>query len=579
MLGVVSAAIDHFDAEITGIGRGKLRGEFAGGAFHFALIRADDRMDACLGCGCLLHRVKTAISYIVPDATVRVLNKVSTHARPLPHNHRVRLLRALPLCLASVAATAALPTVAPATPNRIELKPCTADGIQAVCGSYEVFEDRAAGSGRRIALKVVVLPAEQPQKQPDPLFILSGGPGQAASENAEFFSRSLSQVRQQRDLVLVDQRGTGGSNRLACNVYGATPQGHLLDLFPSDTLRACAEEWQKHADTRFYTTDIAMADLDEVRAALGYERLNLFGTSYGTRAAQVYMRQFPERVRAVILKGVTPLAESFFVPMPRDAQRALDLTFDDCAADAACRDAYPRLREEWAQVSRRLDDSDVETEIEDPDSKKKVLVRIGRGTIAPTIRTLLQSTQGAAQLPKLINRAAAGDFAPFAGAALNIRRTFLRGISLGMFLAVAGAEDIPLTDGDELARASRDTFLRDYYFQQVKRATPFLPLGTLPPSYREPVKSIVPTLLISGYLDPATPPSGGDEVARHLPNSRHVVVRNASHAYGGLSPCIDNVMAAFIASGSVEKLDLSCTNAVRRPPFALPDQPKPESVR
>ncbi|CAN5624489.1 hypothetical protein BH20VER1_BH20VER1_17950 [soil metagenome] len=200
-------------------------------------------------------------------------------------------------------------------PARVELKPCSVDEVEATCGTFEVFENRAAASGRRIALKVVVLPATGPEKQPDPLFILAGGPGQGASDNAEFIARTFAEVRKQRDIVLLDQRGTGGSNPLDCNVYGATPQGHLRDLYPPDAVRACAEEWQKRADTRFYTTDIAMADLDEVRAAMNYERVNLFGTSYGTRAAQVYMRQFPDRVRAVILKGVTPLAEPFFLPM------------------------------------------------------------------------------------------------------------------------------------------------------------------------------------------------------------------------------------------------------------------------
>lgn len=489
---------------------------------------------------------------------------MSTLARIPAHNRYVRFLHAVGVGLAILAPGTAMPQ---SQPQRLKLEPCRVDGIEARCGTYDVFEDRRAASGRHISLKVVVLPAEGPETQPDPLFILAGGPGQAASDNAEFFSRTLSQVRKNRDIVLVDQRGTGGSNPLGCDLYGKTPQGHLRDLYPPDAVRACAEEWAKRADTRFYTTDIAMADLDEVRAALGYERLNLFGTSYGTRAAQVYMRQFPGRLRAVILKGVAALEHSFLMPMARDAQRALDLTFDDCAADAVCHEAYPDLRQKWAEVSRRLDEGDVAAEVEDPESKNKVPVRIGRAGIAPTIRSLLQSVQGAAQLPKLISSAAAGDYSPFASAALTVRRSFSQIISPGMFLAVAGAEDLPLTDAAELARESRDTFLRDEYFQQVRRASAFLALGKLPPDYRQPVTSDVPTLLISGFLDPATPPSGGDEVARHLRNGRHVVVRNASHAYGGLSPCIDNVMAEFLATGSAREIGTSCVDAIGRPPF------------
>ncbi|CAN5624485.1 hypothetical protein BH20VER1_BH20VER1_17940 [soil metagenome] len=224
---------------------------------------------------------------------------------------------------------------------------------------------------------------------------------------------------------------------------------------------------------------------------------------------------------------------------------------------------------------RRLDEGEVDAEAEDLESKKKMAVRLGRAAIAPTIRSLLQSVGGAAQLPKLIASAASGDFGPLATTTLTIRRSFLEAVSPGMFLAVAGAEDLPLTNAEELARVSRDTFLGDYYFQQVRRVSTLMPLGKMPRDYREPLKSDAPTLLISGFLDPATPPAGGDEVARHLPNSLHVVVRNASHSYGGLSPCMDKIMAEFISRGAVEELDIACTKEVRRPPFVLPEKPKP----
>ncbi|HEX8678738.1 MAG TPA: alpha/beta fold hydrolase, partial [Chthoniobacterales bacterium] len=239
-----------------------------------------------------------------------------------------------------------------------ELSPCTVEGVEggARCGTYEVFEDREAHSGRRIPLKIVVLPAIGAERQPDPLFIFAGGPGQAATENVRFIARTFAPVRRARDIVLVDQRGTGGSNGLGCDLYGTRVQDQLGDLLPIEAIRRCAEEWQTRANLRFYTSEIAMADLDEVRDALGYERINIFGTSYGTRTAQVFMRQFPERVRSVIMKGVTPITAPLTVAMARDAQRSLDLLFEDCAADPSCAGAFPKLKDEFGTAWERLEE-------------------------------------------------------------------------------------------------------------------------------------------------------------------------------------------------------------------------------
>lgn len=455
--------------------------------------------------------------------------------------------------------------------HRVILNPCRITDVEgeARCGTYEVFENRGSKGGHRIPLKIVVLPALSPRPAPDALFILAGGPGQAATDNADFYARVFAQVRRERDIVLIDQRGTGSSNPLDCDLYGRSVQGHLGDLFPLEAIRACRAEWERRADLRLYTTPIAMGDLDELRAAMGYERINLFGTSYGTRAAQVYMRRYPNRIRSVILKGVTPMTVPLTLPMARDAQRALDILFDDCAADEACRAAFPNLRQEFRAVLNRLEQGTVSVEISDSTNGQTERVEMSRGAVTPTLRSLMQSVGGAAQAPMLIHRAFEGDFAPLARAALSIRRSFPQGVSVGVFLSIPNAEDLPFSDARTIARESEGTFLRDYYFQQIARAGEILPRGSVPRNYREPVRSNIPVLLISGFLDPATPPSGGDEVARHLPNSLHVVVRNGSHAYGGLSPCVDNLMAQFISNGSVRGLDTSCVNQIRRPPFVV----------
>lgn len=484
------------------------------------------------------------------------------------------------IILAATIGSAAAATPEPsAAPQRrhVELKPCSPKELEAEaqCATYDVLEDRAARSGRRIPLKIVVLPAlQQEKREPDPLFILAGGPGQAATENAKFFARVFAQVRRNRDIVMVDQRGTGESNGLDCDLYGSTVQGHLRDLFPLESIRTCLEQWKTRADLRFYTTDIAMADLDEAREAMGYERINLFGTSYGTRAAQVFMRQYPDRVRSVIMKGVTPIGIPLTAPMAKDAQRAFDILCEDCAADPPCHAAFPNLKAEFKTVFERLERG-VHFDLPDATGKKERM-KISRAAIGPTIRSLLQSIDSAATVPMLIHEAFKGDYAPLANAALTIRRSFPKGVSIGMFLTVAAIEDVAVSDAKAIARESEETFLRDDYFKLLQRAAEILPRKKMPAEYHAPVLSEIPALLISGFLDSATPPGGAEEVARHLPNSLHVVIRYGSHSYGGLSPCVDNIMADFIASGSIKGINSDCVKQVRRPPFVVkPDAKQP----
>jgi pimeloyl-ACP methyl ester carboxylesterase len=452
----------------------------------------------------------------------------------------------------------------------IVLKPCRLAGVnlEARCGEYDVYEDRLELRGRRIALRVVVLPALIAKPAPDALFILAGGPGQAATEQVDFIASTFVRVRQERDIVLVDQRGTGGSNGLHCNLYGETLQGSLGDLFPLSAIKACHNEWEQRADLSFYTTPLAMDDLDEVRAALGYERINIFGTSYGTRAAQAYLRQYPERVRSIILKGTAPISQSIPISIARHAQRSLDLVFEECFRSAACYKAFPNLKKEFAEVLARFDKGSVAVKLPNDENGKVENVELSRGAFVTTLRSLLQSTGTIAQLPLMINQMYKGDYVSYVRAVVSIRRGFSKNISIGMSLAVI-KEDLRLIDREHALSEAEGTFMRDYYYQQLLSAGSLLPRAILPSGYREEVRSDVPVLLISGLLDPATPPENGEIVAQNLPNSRHVVVRQGSHSYTGLSPCVDYLMADFIIRGSAKELDTICTEALPQIRFQL----------
>jgi pimeloyl-ACP methyl ester carboxylesterase len=478
------------------------------------------------------------------------------------------------LALLCVVASAESQPLKAQSSQRVALASCRLPGVdgEARCGSYEVYEDRRARKGRRIALKIAVLPALGSKPSPDALFILAGGPGQAATENADFIARVFAKVREERDIVMVDQRGTGGSNGLRCDLYGASLRAYLGDLLPIDAIKVCRAEWGRRADLRLYTTPIAMDDLDEARAALGYERINLFGTSYGTRAAQVYMRQHPGRVRSVILKGVTPASDNFPRVIARDAQRSLDLVFDDCAKNEACRQAFPNLKREFADVLARFEKGGVMVEIPDVNKTGAIgHVELSRGAFATTLRSLLQGAPTIAQLPMMIHQAYNGDYAPFVNNTLSIRDGASKGLSYGMFLSVVNTEDLPLTDPKQVERESAGTFMGDYYYRQIAQAGKLIPSGAAPPNYKEPVRSKAPVLIVSGYLDPATPPENGDKIARHLPNSLHVVARYGSHGYStNFLPCVDQLMADFIARGGVKGLDISCIDRIPQIPFQVP---------
>ena len=219
------------------------------------------------------------------------------------------------------------------------------------CGTYEVFEDRAARKGRKITLKIVVVSATGPTSAPDPFVYIPGGPGSSATEDAPGVAELFAGVRARRDLVFIDQRGTGGSHPLNCNFFDpADLQSYLGYFFPLDDVRKCRQELEPKANLRLYTTPIAMDDLDEVRAALGYERVNLFGASYGTRAALVYLKRHPNHVRTITLQGVAPTNQFMPRDFPPANERALQGILAECAADEACNKAFPALREETKAV-------------------------------------------------------------------------------------------------------------------------------------------------------------------------------------------------------------------------------------
>jgi pimeloyl-ACP methyl ester carboxylesterase len=384
--------------------------------------------------------------------------------------------------------------VAQSAAPSLELRACggAADRGQILCGEHVVPENREASLGRRITLGVVVLPARSDDPAPDPIFILAGGPGQAATMLAPYYLNSWK--RQDRDVVFVDQRGTAGDHLLQCDLSGSerNAQGYLEPLFQPGRFRACRRSLQRRADLGQYTTSIFADDLDEVRAALGYDRINLSGTSYGTRAALVYLRQHPERVRTLVLNGASPVAYRNPLHHAREAETAIRALFAECAADRACSEAYPRLPEEWDALIRRLDGNPPQVAIRHPDTGAATRVRLNRSAFTEAVRALLYGAESGREVPWLVHRTYRGDHATAAELAAAVGRNTRQGLTFGLLLSVICSEDVPRIRPDEIGPETAGTFGRDERVRTQMAACETWPTGEVPSGYGEPVRSDVP---------------------------------------------------------------------------------------
>jgi pimeloyl-ACP methyl ester carboxylesterase len=469
-----------------------------------------------------------------------------------------------------------------ADPPGFERYDCAAPlaALGAVCGTYPVFEDRTAAAGRIIGLNVVVIPARGGAPATEAITFLAGGPGSAVTDAAPFVLQLHASLLQERDFLFVDQRGTGGSNPLVCELYDPEdPLTWLGDYFPPAAIRTCRTRLEEQADLRLYTTAIAADDLDEVRAAFGYETLTLHGVSYGTRAALVYMRRHPERVRAAVLEGAAPPDAFMPIAFARDAQRALDGVLAACEADAACSAAFPTVREDARRAFAGLEAGPAEVRVLEPARGDLLQVPLSRDLAAEAVRYMLYSAGTARFLPVALNRAAGGDYGALAEFALFGRTSIVASGANGMYLSVTCAEDLPWVPEGAGEAAAEGTFLRDYRLRQQRTACELWPRGDVPSDFADPVHVPVPTLILSGEWDPVTPPAQGDVVDSRLPASRHLVIPHAGHGAGGLTnaACVHGIVTAFMARASTDELDTACLATVRRGPFAT-ENPAPAPV-
>jgi pimeloyl-ACP methyl ester carboxylesterase len=424
---------------------------------------------------------------------------------------------------------------------------------------------------------MIVVPALGPEPKKDPLFYIPGGPGSSATEDAPGITNQFANIRAQRDLVFVDQRGTGESHPLNCTLYDLKdPQSLLGHFFPLNDVKKCREELESKADLTLYTTAIATDDLNEVREALGYDQINIFGGSYGTRASLTYLKRHPKTVRTITLQGVVPSGDYMPFDFARKTERALQGVIDECIADTACNTAFPNLRTELKAMLARLLKGPVETEITIPtdppgstNTPVVAKVKLSRDLAAESIRYMLYSAGSASSIPLVVHQAATGNFTPLAQLAFRYRNRLVATGSNGMYLSVTCAEDLPWFKRNEATKLAENTLLGDYRVRQQLEACELWPRAKVDPNYA--AQSLAPVLMLTGEWDPVTPPSNAEDAGRFLPNSLQVVVPHAGHGFGGLegTRCLQDLIGRFIDQSSTKGLDTTCVKAIKRRPFAL----------
>jgi len=523
--------------------------------------------------------------------------------------------------LCALCAGCAAPTDTGMRRGKIELAECRLKDVPgtAWCGDWTVPENHDQPEGRKIGLRVSILPAYIRTRAPDPLLLLAGGPGQAASDIGKL-ALIFDAVRRSRDIVLIDQRGSGRSHPFACKLFDTLdPVVAMMQVSPDTAkLKACVAAFD--GDPRFYTTNDYLRDLESVREALGAEQFNLWGGSYGSRVALAYLRVHPERIRSAILDGVAPTSMRIIEEALANGETRLRQTMTDCAATAACQAAYPRLAEAWAQLERDFAEPRNVTMIH-PRTGEPQSVDVDFLAIDGALRTLLYSAEYSAMVPALIDRAAAGDLGPLFASSLRVAGDLGQGMNMGLQLSVVCAEDAqrspdgssapaaavpaaavpaavvpaavvpaaaaPVTavspsdpapagapTSPDSATASAATganrsAVAATVLARLAEGCAYWPRGKVADEFHQPTAVDKPVLIFSGGLDPVTPAANGELAARTLPHATHVVAPGYGHLVSPFS-CAPRMVVRFVEDGNTDRLQDDCLRALRaskRPPF------------
>lgn len=440
-------------------------------------------------------------------------------------------------------------------------------GIKARCGTLERHENPDDPGSPLLELFVAVVPALTLEPEPDPFVPIAGGPGQASTEFYAAYAEAFEMVRRNRDIVLLDQRGTGQSAPLDCEADDEIIVGQFSREETIDETEECLDGLPH--DPRFFTTSVAVRDLEALREALGYPQFNLYGISYGTRVAQHFLRRYPDSTRTVVLDGVVPPQLALGPAIAIEAQNALDAVFDRCAESNDCALAFPDLRENFEKLRDSLEEQPVTVNLPDPLTGEAMELSFGRQEMAAALRLLSYHPSSVAVMPLLINEAVRGNFAPLAAQFLMISEGMSDAINIGMHNAVVCTEDAPYFAGENVARAALDvTFIGPVQFDALKAICSVWPAGVLDDQFKTAVATDIPVLLLSGEADPITPPRYAELAAVDFGNARLLTGKKQGH---GQAPrgCMPQIIADFVVAADPSALEVDCLDRLYAMPFFL----------
>lgn len=439
--------------------------------------------------------------------------------------------------------------------------------MKARCGTLERPLDPSDDTAGTIQLRVAVIPALDLVPEPDPLVPIAGGPGQGTVEFYAAYANAFEHVRRSRDILLIDQRGTGESSRMDCPVDDELLDGQYSAELTIEYTKACLE--QLPADPRFFTTSVAVTDLEAVREALGYPSLNLYGISYGTRVAQHFARRYPGSTRTVVLDGVAPPQIALGPEIATESQKAVDTILARCADEASCNQRFPDIQNTFRKVLEALRESPVTIDVPHPSTGRLEQTAFGRGELALAIRLLAYHPNSIALLPLLINEAGNGNYVPLAAQYKMTVIAMTDLLSLGMHNAVVCTEDIPFFDKTKIDYGLISaTYMGALQLRALEAICSLWPKGRIDPAFKTPLSTDLPVLLLSGDADPITPPRYADMAAVTLSNARHLVGRHQGHGQIVVG-CTSRLVASFIDTADPQGLDAECLERSFVMPFFL----------
>ena len=454
-----------------------------------------------------------------------------------------------------------------------ELEDCRIDagpgfpGIKARCGTFLRPLNPADPASPEIALSVAVVPALSLEPQPDPLVVIAGGPGQASIAFYAGWYSAFERVRRDRDILLIDQRGTGKSAPMACDIDEDLIEGEYSTEQTLQVTNQCLESLPY--DPRYFTTSVAITDLEALRAALDYPQLNLYGVSYGTRVAQHFARRYPTTARTVILDGVVPPQVPLGPEIATESQLAVERVFDRCAADVECNENFPNLHQDFVELQELFRDSPPAVSLPDPTTGRIEAVTLGTEEFGIAIRLLLYSHRSIAIIPLLVHEAAAGNYLPLAAQFQMTATELTESINIGMHNAVMCTEDVPFIDSDKVDHeALAASYLGPLQLEALQTICSIWPAGVLDADLREPVATDIPFLLLSGSADPITPARYAIEAAVDLDTAWLLTGENQGHGQAVVG-CMPRLVSEFIATATLEGVDTSCIDESFTMPFFL----------